>query len=336
MEIKAGRYTFAVKKQIGSGSFGDTYFGTDKMSQDQVAIKVSPINSMTTPKLSNEASIIKLLSGAPGFVSLKYYGIEGDVAILVMELAGKNLNSLYTFCHHKFTLKTVAMIVWQAISRLQYMHKKGYIHRDIKPENFTIGLGKNSNVVYLIDFGLSKKYTNSNGQPLKLSDAQPFVGTPAYASISTHFGIQLSRRDDLESLGYMLVYLLKGMLPWMGLDLNCTDDYFRRVGESKRATSTEELCKGLPIQIKKYMDHVKALKFDEEPNYEYYYSLFRSLLDENGYCFDYKYDWVIDRYEGNGPAPEHNKTPKFSRNVACVSLKNINNRTNVGFPFQRK
>lgn len=131
-----------------------------------------------------------------------------------MDLLGKSLESLFNLCGRKFSLKTVMMLADQMIKRVEYVHSMRIIHRDIKPDNFAIGINQNKHRVFILDFGLAKKFLSSKGQHIKYKDGKSLTGTARYASINTHIGIEQSRRDDLEALGYLYVYFLKGKLPW--------------------------------------------------------------------------------------------------------------------------
>lgn len=135
---------------------------------------------------------------------------------MVTELLGPSIDDLHKYCKSKFTLKTGLLLGKQMISRLEYFQNKQFIHRDVKPENFCMGYGSKSNIVYLIDYGLSKRYSDpKTGQHIPLKDGKSLTGTARYASINTHLGFEQSRRDDLEALTYVLIFLIKGTLPWI-------------------------------------------------------------------------------------------------------------------------
>lgn len=136
---------------------------------------------------------------------------------MVMDLLGPSLEDLFQKCNRRFDLRTVVRVGQQIVSRLEYMHSRKFMHRDIKPENFLMGTHQHCMRVFVIDFGLSKKYILKNGEHLPYRDNKSLTGTPRYASINSHLGIEQSRRDDLESVIYMLIYFLKGSLPWQNL-----------------------------------------------------------------------------------------------------------------------
>ncbi|OHS96658.1 Casein kinase I isoform delta-like protein [Tritrichomonas foetus] len=292
MDLRVGS-KYRLKKRIGAGSFGEIYSGENVTSHEEVAIKLESVRTRP-PQLSIESKIYKVLSGGVGIPSIKWYGVEGDYNVLVMELLGKSIEDLFSSCQRKFTLKTVLMLADQFISRIEYIHNKGLLHRDIKPDNFTVGLGAKSNEVFVIDFGLSKKYRDPRThQHIPFREGKSLTGTARYSSINTHLGIEQSRRDDLEGIGYILIYLLKGTLPWMGLHADNRKQKYEAIAEKKIATSIDQLCQGIPQEFATFLSETRKLDFADRPDYSLYRRLFRDLLIREGYSFDYRYDWVL-------------------------------------------
>lgn len=182
-----------------------------------------------------------------GIPKVYCYGNSKHYNILVMEILGKSLEDLFNFCNRKFSLMTVCLMGIEMIKRIQYVHEKNHIHRDIKPDNFMMGYEKSVNKVYIIDFGLAKKYRSSTKKGhIAFKTGKNITGTARYCSINTHRGYEQSRRDDLESIGYVLVYFLKGILPWQGLKVREHEDHYDKIHEKKKNTTSAELCKGLP------------------------------------------------------------------------------------------
>ena len=220
-------------KKLGEGSFGKIYLAYNVTTKEKYALKLE--NRRTHQSLlEQEAYILCYLKGE-GIPYIKSYGYSGDYNVLVMELLGKSLEKLFEEKGSKLSLKTVCMLGIQMISRLEYIHNKHILHRDIKPDNFIIGIDINSYKVYLIDFGLSKKYRSSRTlQHIKYSENKKLIGTARYASINALAGIEQGRRDDMEALSYVLIYFLRGSLPWQGLRINKKEDRYKKILEKKK------------------------------------------------------------------------------------------------------
>lgn len=282
---------FKLGKKLGSGSFGDIYKGLDVHMNQDVAIKLEKINSRH-PQLIYESKLIKILYGDIGIPQIYWYGTEGNYNVMVMELLGSSLEDMFTKCGRKLSLKTTLMVAEQMISRIEYVHNRNFVHRDIKPDNFLMGIGGKTNIVYIIDFGLAKKYRDSKtNQHIPFREGKSLTGTARYASLNAHEGKELSRRDDLESIGYVLMYFLRGSLPWQGIVTRNKEEKYRRISEKKRATSLDELCQGYPPEFKAYIEYCKRLGFEETPDYAYMKSLFREVFTREHYTMDFVYDW---------------------------------------------
>jgi casein kinase 1 len=214
---------------------------------------------------------------------------------MVIDLLGKSLEDLFVSSHHRFSLKTVLMLADQMISCVEYIHNKNFIHRDIKPDNFVMGLGEHSNQVFIIDYGLAKKYRDQHTHMhIPYVEGKSLTGTARYASVAALRGIEQSRRDDLESLGFVWLYLLRGSLPWMGLTGRDQKQKYDRICDVKSKISFEELCRGFPSEFIRFFNTVRNLRFTEKPNYAELRQLFRTLFIREGFLYDYKYDWVQD------------------------------------------
>ncbi|XP_022931126.1 casein kinase 1-like protein 6 isoform X1 [Cucurbita moschata] len=284
---------FKLGRKIGSGSFGELYLAVNVQTGEEVAVKLEPVKTKH-PQLHYESKLYMLLQGGTGIPHLKWFGVESDYNIMVIDLLGPSLEDLFNYCNRKFTLKTVLMLADQLINRVEYMHSRGFLHRDIKPDNFLMGLGRKANQVYVIDYGLAKKYRDlQTHKHIPYRENKNLTGTARYASVSTHLGIEQSRRDDLESLGYVLMYFLRGSLPWQGLKAGTKKQKYDKISEKKMSTPIEVLCKSHPPEFVSYFHYCRSLRFEDKPDYSYLKRLFRDLFIREGYQFDYVFDWTI-------------------------------------------
>ncbi|XP_028758314.1 casein kinase 1-like protein 10 [Neltuma alba] len=287
---------FKLGRKIGSGSFGELYLGVNVQNGEEVAVKLEPVKTRH-PQLFYESKLYMLLQGGTGIPHIKWFGAEGDYNVMVIDLLGPSLEDLFNYCNRKFTLKTVLMLADQLINRVEYMHSRGFLHRDLKPDNFLMGLGRKANQVYIIDYGLAKKYRDLHTHKhIPYRENKNLTGTARYASVNTHLGIEQSRRDDLESLGYVLMYFLRGSLPWQGLKAGTKKTKYDKISEKKASTPIEVLCKSYPSEFGSYFHYCRSLRFEDKPDYSYLKRLFRDLFIREGYQFDYVFDWTILKY----------------------------------------
>lgn len=285
---------YRVGKKIGEGSFGVLFEGTNLLNNQQVAIKFEPRKS-DAPQLRDEYRTYKILVGSVGIPSVYYFGQEGLHNILVIDLLGPSLEDLFDWCGRRFTLKTTVMVAKQMISRVQTIHEKSLIYRDIKPDNFLIGKPntRTANLVYVIDFGMAKQYRDpKTKQHIPYRERKSLSGTARYMSINTHLGREQSRRDDLEALGHVFMYFLRGGLPWQGLKAATNKQKYEKIGEKKQTTAIKDLCAGFPEQLEQYLSYVRNLNFDATPDYDYLRDLFTQALKSTGETEDGEYDWM--------------------------------------------
>jgi len=316
MELRVGG-KYRLGRKIGSGSFGDIYLGTNINTGEEVAIKLESVKTRH-PQLAYEYKVYRILAGGVGIPNVRWFGREGDFNVMVMDILGPSLEDLFNFCSRKFTLKTVLMLADQMLARIEYVHTKNFIHRDLKPDNFLIGLGRRKlNQIYIIDFGLAKRYRDPRTHHhIPYVEGKSLTGTARYASINTHLGIEQSRRDDLESLGYVLMYFNRGQLPWQGLKANTKKEKYNRIAEKKMSTPVEVLCKHFPNEFATFLNYCRALRFDDKPDYAYLRRLFRDLFFRQGYAADYRFDWTVLNYQKHENSTEKQRT---SRNVKETS-----------------
>jgi serine/threonine protein kinase len=294
--IVGEKYQF--KKKIAEGSYGICFEGLNIISKTKVAIKIegnTRLNKSRDSSLVSEFEKYKYYLGRiSGIPRLYWFGKNRNLGyIMVIDLLGPNLENLFDLCSRKFSLKTNLMLCIQILERLESIHSKGLIHRDLKPENFLIGTDTNSHQIFVIDFGLSKSLIDIETENhIKFATNIGITGTPRYCSINANKGYEQSRRDDLESLAFMLSYFNNGRLPWQGLKIKNGDKH-QAILEKKESTPIEQLYEGMDNIFPAFLTYCRNLKFDERPDYSRWKKQFRDLFDRKGYNWDYEYDWIV-------------------------------------------
>ncbi|KAK4704891.1 hypothetical protein P7C70_g1312, partial [Phenoliferia sp. Uapishka_3] len=209
---------------------------------------------------------------------------------------GPSLEDLFDMCGRRFSVKTVVMVAKQMLTRIQSVHERNLIYRDIKPDNFLIGRPgtKTANMVHVVDFGMAKQYRDpKTKQHIPYRERKSLSGTARYMSINTHLGREQSRRDDLESLGHVFMYFLRGGLPWQGLKAATNKQKYEKIGEKKQSTPIKELSEGFPEEFSIYLNYARKLGFEETPDYDFLRELFTKALKTLNEPEDGVYDWML-------------------------------------------
>jgi len=286
-------------KRIGGGSFGEIYLAELVDTKQKVAVKIEPMSGVLQ-FLLHEGDVYRKLeaAGVVGLPRVHWYGLHGsEYSMMVMDLLGKTLYQLWVECEQSFSMKTILMLADQMLTVVQQTHCNGFVHRDISPSNVMMGLNEKRDQVHLIDYGHAKKIaTNLVVVPAssrrRVSLRRPMVGTPRFASVFTHMGQEEGYRDDLESLGYIWIYLIKGRLPWQGQRLYAGENKLDRIAYIKLNTRLESLCEGLPEEFLVYMNYVRRLRSTELPDHDQIKGLFRNLGGALKIEYDWKFDWL--------------------------------------------
>ena len=260
---------------LGKGSFGQVLDAVDVRTGARVAIKEEVVDGPCPPQLAIEARVLRLLQRDAGIPHLHAWFTEAGRNYLVMQKLGASLEGLLRQQPEgRLPLPYCQRVALQALARLQSLHAYNVVHRDVKPDNFLLGPPGDSQL-YLVDFGLCKALVDPDtGEHVPERLVEVTVGTPRYTSCRAHDRWQQTRRDDLESFAYMMVYLAKGVLPWQSSQGVALED----VPAMKRDTAAGALCAGLPPAYAATLELARGLAFEECPPY----ARLRRLWDEGG------------------------------------------------------
>ena len=262
--------------------------------------------------LENEATILNYLQGPniPKFIS---FSKDKGYNVLVMELLDQSLDNILSKLR-RFSVKTVAMLGYQLIKILKYIHDKHIIHRDIKPDNLAMGRKELNGTLYIIDFGLAKKFRSSRTlKQFPLIKRHSLTGTARYASINALQGYEQSRRDDLESAMYVLMFFLRGNLPWQNIKIKGKHDKYLKICNKKKEISSKELGKNFPSEFAELLEYFKNLGYTEDPDYEMCLKKMLNVLERENATFDYVYDWTTRLNINERKKHNNDNKKKFKR-----------------------
>lgn len=317
---------------IGSGSFGKVLYGMSIDRRDEYAIKFEK-SSVKNSVLLEELKIYYDLRGGEGIPEIYWEGEYKNYKVFIMDLLGPSLDKFFKI-ENRLSLETTIFFGEQMIRRLEYLHSKNYIHRDIKPNNFLLGRYNrkfNDNKVYIIDFGLSKEYVDKKTKKhYEYNESSKFVGTPRYASVNTHMGIRQSRRDDLESVAYILIYFLNGELPWQGIKAKTKSEKKEKIKISKKNFDIVNQCenyKNIPAELIEILEYTKNLKFFEKPNYDYIVMLLNAIR-KNYFPINKVFNEKYLMFEWNEKFLNFKKSTEKSQKNSLISNNLSNENTN--------
>ena len=323
---------YKLLRLIGEGSFSAVYLGQNMVNKKLYSVKVENTILEKEELLEKEAYILLNLKsfGIPEVIS---FGRSGNYNILVQTLLGDSLEKIWLENNKSFSIKDICMIAIQTLDRIEYVHSKNYLHRDIKPGNFLVGY-PDSSVIYLIDFGIAKKYRSSRtGKHIQSLKIKKINGTINFLSINAMRGNEQSRKDELESLGYMYIYLAKGGLPWSNIKADKMEDMITKTGKMKSKISVENLCQKLPYEFCQYMNYVKKLSFERKPNYEYLRNLFKNILFRIKERLDNIFSWVdLRNVSKDNNRKSYSSTSKRRSNPfnrLLLKISDLNTKKNV-------
>lgn len=338
-------------RRLGGGTFGEVYLGESVSNGDPVAVKVElnlgGCRGSGRQQLLNEGTVYRKLSGGPGIPEVRWFGMHGsEYSAMVMDLLGPTLYAVWAAIGERFSAKTLLMIIDQTVETVGHVHRCGFVHRDISPSNFMLNATPAADRIQLIDFGQAKRVAGSPSigrgsgafqfvpaaARQRSSLPKPVVGTPRFASVWSHAGCDAAFRDDMESLGYLWIYLARGRLPWQGIRDCNGPAKIARIGQMKAAITAEELCEGLPTEFVTYMNYARSLKPYDTPDHDGVRELFRGLADrlEIGE-YDWEFDWSESPSSSGGISPTVNAKYFFpTRADKSEATQRLNNAADTG------
>ena len=321
---------FEVKKKCGKTSTIDIYEGISKENKQPVIIK---IENREQEKLYLESEAYNLHSfkgfGIPELIKL---GKRNNNLILIEAKKGPSLYDLFLENNKKFSLNEICLIGIQCIERLKWIHSKNYLYRNIKPENFVIGI-EDPHVIYLHNFYLCQKYKSSHtNQHIKFKYTKEIIGTERYGSINALRGLSLGRKDDIESLCYMLIFFFLGKLPWQGIKAENNILKHEKILKEKKNFKIDNY-KIIPKDFCTIFKYVKSLKFDQEPKYSLIIKLLQNILNENQCFNNNNFFWIKDNFICIGANIKSKKENFRERLISKIDKKT--NTDNIS-DFERK
>ena len=291
-------YTILLDQKLGGGAFGKIYTCINNKTKEINACKIE--NNTEKPQLSNEFRIFNILKNIPGFPKCIKFSNSQKGYLLIMEHLGPNLETIMTrLPNKKYSMKTTLMIILQCLDRLKDIHEKGIIHRDIKPDNFVIGYKGKEKLIYLIDFGLSKIINNNEKKNILQKKEKIIMGTMRYISMNAHLGNEQTKKDDLESLAYIVVYFIKGELPWQNVKADSKKEKYKKVYQIKKQTVPNDLCEFLPEDIKTFINCILSLNIKQKPDYQKLKNILENLMNKYSYSNDLQFDWCTSYFMNN-------------------------------------
>ena len=318
---------YRLVEKLGEGTFGMIF--KCESTDGLCAFKFEKKRYGRRSLLKAESEVMMELKGF-GIPKIISYIENDDYNIMIMELLGKSLEVLaQQYADEKLSLKTCCMLGIEMLKILKKVHDNHFIHRDIKPDNFAIGYSDQSQL-YLIDFGLAKQYRNAKTlQQKPMQKNKKLTGTARYASINALRGYDQSRRDDLESIGYVLAYLLRGNLPWQGIVVKTKEEKYAKILYRKQSITSEQLFFGFPNELCTYINYCKNLGYEEEPKYDYLTDLFKNIIQNQLHEeIDYKYDWLQNDIDLNVNIKENYISVDGGNENDLNNLSMVNNLSN--------
>ncbi len=318
---------YRLVEKLGEGTFGMIF--KCESTDGLCAFKFEKKRYGRRSLLKAESEVMIELKGF-GIPKIISYIENDDYNIMIMELLGKSLEVLaQQYADEKLSLKTCCMLGIEMLKILKKIHDNNFIHRDIKPDNFAIGYSDQSQL-YLIDFGLAKQYRNAKTlQQKPMQKNKKLTGTARYASINALRGYDQSRRDDLESIGYVLAYLLRGNLPWQGIVVKTKEEKYAKILYRKQSITSEQLFFGFPNELCTYINYCKNLGYEEEPKYDYLTDLFKNIIQNQLHEeIDYKYDWLQNDIDLNVNIKENYISVDGGNENDLNNLSMVNNLSN--------